>query len=112
MLNKQNKKSENRSKSGKFLSLLNPNCLIKRLISYLRFLLNTERTLFTFLPFSLPLNIKFITSQNDLPAMQRFGSNPLLRKYLLFTKIYGLTTSAPFTKALKLSKKRFKRISE
>ena len=112
MLSKQNKKPENRSKSNKFLSLLNPNCLIKRLISYLRSLLNAERTLFTFLPFSLPLNIKFIISQNDLPAMQQFGSNLLLKKYLPFTKIYSSIIPELFTIALKLLKRHFKRTSK
>ena len=60
MLSKQNKEPENRLKSNRFLNLLNPNCLMKHLASYLRFLLNAKRTLLIFLPFSLPLNIKFI----------------------------------------------------
>ena len=112
MLNKQNKKSKNRSKSDKSLSLLNPNYLIKRSASYLRSLPNTERTLPTSPLLSLPLNIKFITSQNNLPAMQRFSLNLLLKKYLLLIKIYSLITPEPFTKALKLSKKHFKKISK
>ena len=112
MLSKQNKKPENRSKSDRSLNLLNPNYLIKRLASYLRSLLNAERTLLISLLLSLPLNIKFIISQNDLPAMQQFGSNLFLKKYLPLIKIYNSTTSAPFTKALKLSKKRFKRTSK
>ena len=112
MLSKQNKELENRSKSNRFLSLPNPNCLIKRLISYLRSLPNAERTLLISLPFSLPLNIKFTILQNDLPAMQQFGSNLLLRKYLLLIKIYGPTTSEPFTTALRLLRKHFKRTSK
>jgi hypothetical protein len=111
MLSRQNKKPENRSKSGKFLSLLNPSCLIKRLASYLRSLFNAERILFISLFFSLVSSIKFIISQNDLPVTQQFNSNPLLKRYLPLIKIYGLIISEPFTKVLKLSKRHFKRIS-
>ena len=45
MLNRQNKKPENRTKSDRASNLPNPSCLMERPASYLRSLPNAERRL-------------------------------------------------------------------